>query len=145
VIIVDACVAVKWILPEQGSEAAMDLLRGNDVIAAPDLIRSEVAGAMTRRFRRGELSAEDAKASIRLWIEMLKEGIVQMASNLDDLQEAGNLALQLKHPIQDCLYLAVARRTSSRLITADKEFASKAASVFPGVELLGVQAAVNQS
>jgi len=137
VIIVDACVAVKWLLPEQGSEAAMDLLRGNDVMAAPDLIRVEVASAMTRRYRRGEMSAEDAKGCIRMWIEILKEGVVQVASNVDDLQEAGNLSLQLKHPIQDCLYLAVARRTSSRLITADREFAAKAASVFPGVEVLG--------
>lgn len=136
-IVVDACVAVKWLLPEPGSEAAMNLLRGNDVMAAPELIRVEVASAMTRRFRRGEMSAEDAKACIRLWIEMLKEGIVQMASNLDDLEEAGNLSLQLEHPIQDCLYLAVARRTSSRLITADREFAAKAGSVFPGVEILG--------
>lgn len=136
-IIVDACVAVKWLLPEQGSEAAMELLRGHEVMAAPDLIRSEVAGAMTRRYRRGEMAEEDAKSCIRLWVELLKEGIVQMAFHLDDLQEAGNIALQLKHPIQDCLYLAVARRTSSRFITADREFASKAASVFPGVEILG--------
>jgi predicted nucleic acid-binding protein len=137
VIIVDASVAVKWILPEPGSEAAMDLLRGQDVLAAPDLIRTEVAGAMTRRYRCGEMSADDVKACVRLWIEMLKEGIVQTSANLDDLREAGNISIQLKHPLQDCLYLATARRTSSRFITADRLFAGKAASVFPGVEVLG--------
>ncbi|CAN5219313.1 hypothetical protein BH09PSE2_BH09PSE2_07200 [soil metagenome] len=36
------------------------------------------------------------------------------------------LSLELKHPLYDCLYLALARREQSRLILADYEFAKVA-------------------
>jgi predicted nucleic acid-binding protein len=143
VIVVDASVAVKWFLPEDGAPQAIELLRGREALLAPDLIRIEVASAVTKRHLRGEISAADAKETIQLWIEALKQGVLQLSANLEDLREAANLSLQLNHHIADCLYLAVARRTSSRLITADKIFAEKAASVFPGVDRLAVTAAGN--
>lgn len=137
-IVVDASVAVKWLLPETGSEAAMNLLRARDILVAPDLLRVEVASAITRRARRGELDADDAKATLRLWIEMLEEGVVQLTANMDDLREAGHLAIQLAHPIQDCLYLALARRQSAKLVTADRMFATKATTLHPSVETIAL-------
>ncbi len=136
-IVVDASVAVKWLLPEPGSEAATDLLRNRDMLAAPDLIRVEVASAVTRRVRRGELSAEDAKEIVRLWTDVLKQGVIQIHSNLDDLREGAHLALQMSHNIYDCVYLATARRIGARLVTADRVFVEKATGVYPAIELLG--------
>lgn len=137
-IVVDASVAVKWLLPEPGSEAAMELLRGRDILVAPELIRVEVASAVTRRFRRGELSADDSKEVVRLWMDVLKEGVVQVQANLDDLREAANLAVDLRHPIYDCIYLAVARRNAARLITADRVFFEKATALHPAIEKLKI-------
>ncbi|MBI3683258.1 MAG: type II toxin-antitoxin system VapC family toxin [Acidobacteria bacterium] len=132
-IVVDASVAVKWFFPEEGEQQALGLLDGAQMLVAPDLIRVEVANAIIRKYRLQQLSQADAKETIRLWVEALKNGVVQVTATLDDLLEAASLSLQLEHSMYDCLYLAVARRTSSKLITADARFAEKAVSVYPGV------------
>jgi len=44
----------------------------------------------------------------------------------DLLVEAVDLAIDLKHALQDCLYLAVARRFDVPLITADRSFRDRA-------------------
>jgi len=139
VILVDANVAVKWFLPEPLSEAAEELLRTRDVLVAPDLIRVEVASAITRRFRRGELTATEANEIVGLWVDVLKKGALNIYSALDDLKEAGRLSVELRHAIQDCLYLAMAIRMGARFVTADRVFAEKAAPLYPAVELLGGQ------
>jgi len=65
-IVVDASVAVKWLLPEPGSEQAAKLLIGT---------RKLVAAAVTRRARLGDLPAEDARqicaASVHAAIEFI--------------------------------------------------------------------------
>ncbi len=140
-ILVDANVAVKWFLPEPLSEAAEALLRTKDILVAPDLIRIEVASAVTRRFRRGELTAAEAKEIVQLWTEVLKKGVVHIYPSLDDLAEAGRLSVDMRHAIQDCLYLAMAVRLGARFVTADRLFAEKAAPLYDAVEFLGGQAA----
>lgn len=135
-IVVDANVAIKWFIPEPGSEQALNLLRNREALIAPEIIRTEVAGAATRRVRRKDISDADARQVLALWLEALKEGVIQTAMPLEDLREAGNLSLQLNHGFADCLYLAFARRTSARLVTADEPFSKKALQVYPKVELL---------
>ena len=39
------------------------------------------------------------------------------------VEDATRLALTLGHPVYDCLYLALAVREKTRLITADRQFA----------------------
>jgi predicted nucleic acid-binding protein len=136
VIVIDACVAVKWFLPEDNSEQALRLVQGNEILLAPDLLRIEVASAILVRARRNEIEVRHAKEALSMWFEALKDGVIQVNSGLEDARDAGNFALQLGHPVYDCLYLAVARRTSSRLVTADRKFAEKAKSVFANIEVL---------
>ncbi|MBI3210837.1 MAG: type II toxin-antitoxin system VapC family toxin [Candidatus Solibacter usitatus] len=138
-IVVDASVAVKWFLPEDGSEAAFELLKGKEILIAPDLIRVEVSNAFMRRARKGDITHAEAKEAMGMWLDALKQGVVQIQGNLEDLRDATNFALQLGHAVHDCYYLAVARRTSSKLVTADKAFAAKAISVFPVVEMLSLE------
>lgn len=134
--VVDASVAVKWFLPEPGSEQALKLLGAGQALIAPDLIRTDVPAAITRKVRMNGLDAADAKECVRLWLDALKDGVVQVNSSLEDLREGANLALQLHHNIYDCVYLALARRISARLVTADGKFFEKAITVYPALELL---------
>ncbi len=39
-----------------------------------------------------------------------------------DLPEAMRLSLQLNHPVYDCLYLALAKRLGTFVVTADAQF-----------------------
>jgi predicted nucleic acid-binding protein len=52
VIVVDASVALKWVIPEAGSDAAAGLL--HDELIAPDLWLTEAANALWRHARLGK-------------------------------------------------------------------------------------------
>lgn len=49
---------------------------------------------------------------------------------------AAVLAAELKHPLQDCLYLAEARRLDAPLLTADRAFRDRVAGFDSRVTLL---------
>src|SRR6266404_5666664 len=50
--VIDASVALKWVIEEDGSEAATALLVG-DVLAAPDFVVIECANVLWAKTRRG--------------------------------------------------------------------------------------------
>ncbi len=136
-IVVDASVAVKWFFPEQGAEAAQMLLLSLNRLIAPALIRIEVTAALTRKTRLGEILPEDAESACRLWFAALAKGVVELSPDEENVEAAMELAIQIRHPLQDCLYLAVAQRTGSPLLTADPKFAERAHHFYGKVELLG--------
>ena len=135
-IVVDASVAAKWFLPEADSEAAGRLLTGRRKLLAPDLIRVEVAAAITRRARLGELTEGQARTLVAAWTRAVARGVVTPVAAPGDFDGAVELALQLRHPLQDCFYLALARRLAVPLVTADRTFAKRARTVHPQTEEL---------
>jgi len=134
--VIDASVAVKWFLPENGGEAAGQLLTAGDELVAPVLIQVEVAAAIARKARLGEINRRDAEAAAGLWFRVLAGGLVSLVPDESDLPAALKLALALEHPVQDCLYLALAERLKAPLITADRKLAARAAASHPRVRLL---------
>jgi predicted nucleic acid-binding protein len=137
-IVVDASVAVKWFLPEPGEAAAQAVLAGGEKLTAPALIRVEVAAGITRKARLGEIENRDAARAVSLWFRSLADGVVTLAPDEADLDEAAALALALRHPLQDCLYLALAVRLDARLVTADRRFAARAEKHYRQVQTLYV-------
>jgi len=137
-IIVDANVAAKWLLPEPGSEEAVALQEGPHQLAAPDLIRLEVAAAITRRVRAQEnpLPAKEVINRYQRWIRLLDQGIITLIPEDDLLSQAVDLAVHIKHPLQDCLYLAAAVVLDAELITADEPFLKRAVRHYQRVTLL---------
>jgi predicted nucleic acid-binding protein len=136
VIVVDANVAAKWFLPEKGSAEADQLLSESRKILAPELIRTEVGGAITRKARNGKISGDYALSLCEMWIRQLKNDLVTLIPDEDIFESAALLSVQIKHPIQDCLYLAVARHLDLPLITADKPFRDRAVPFDKRVALL---------
>ena len=59
--VVDASVAVKWLVPEIHTQEAEQLLDPTHVLLAPDLLYAEVGNALWKRVRRRELRAEEAR------------------------------------------------------------------------------------
>jgi predicted nucleic acid-binding protein len=133
-IVVDASTAVKWFLPEAGSEEAERLLTGSRKLLAPDLIRIEVAGALVRRVCLGELTVEQARLLVAAWLRAITASAVTPVPAEDDMEQAVELALRLGHPLADCLYLALAMRLDAPLVTADRKFAARAVAVHPGTQ-----------
>jgi predicted nucleic acid-binding protein len=135
-IVVDANVAAKWYLPEIGSEAALQLMAGPTRLFAPDLIRLEVLGSITRCVRTGEAGPDETRKRCGNWFRHLGAGAVSLIPEAELLDDAISLALEVKHNLQDCLYLAAARRLDAALITADKKFRDRAGSLDKRITLL---------
>jgi predicted nucleic acid-binding protein len=112
--VVDASVAAKWVLPEADSEAAARL-RGARLVA-PELLDLECASILWKAARRGELSDDEAFERH----QALRDAPVERLPNAALLSLATVAALQLGHPVYDCLYVAAAELTGFPLVTADR-------------------------
>ena len=135
-IVVDASVAVKWILPEAGHELALQLQEQyqNEQldIVAPYLLISEVANVLWKRHSRGDIGSDAAHRCLRQFLDdcptLLDAAAVSAAA----------LALAMAHrrPVYDCLYLALALEQRCDLITADERFFNAMTTAFPCIRLL---------
>jgi len=135
-IVVDASVAVKWLVSEQDEDAAEELLRTQAQVAGPALLRVEVTAAIARKARFGEIQAAQAEAAIELWRSMLDRADIDLIAEDPDLPLALKLSLELNHPLQDCVYLALAERLDAPLVTADEKFAAKVRKRHPRIRTL---------
>lgn len=133
-VVIDASVALKWVLDETGQEAADALL--DEELVAPSLMLIEAANALWRRSRRGEISGEEARERLA----ELQGAPVTLVPIDYDLLAAADLANTLGHPVYDCLYLALALRENTHVVTADSRFhaaVEKSSTLRDAVKLLG--------
>ena len=119
--VLDASVAVKWFVSEEHSDVAALLLDENFDLAVPRLFFSEFGNILWKKFSRGELSHGEV-------IDAARGLQSAMLTPMDDewlLDAAIALACELKHPVYDCLYLALADSLETAMVTADQKFANK--------------------
>ncbi len=135
-IVLDASVAVKGYLREPGSPDALELLTGTERLLAPELIRLEVAGALSRRARTGEITTAEAEARYEDWQSELATGLFALTPDRELVNEAFALSTKLKHPLPDCMYLAVAIRANATLVTADRPFHERARKLYKQISML---------
>jgi predicted nucleic acid-binding protein len=121
VIVVDASVAVKWFVFEEGHLSAVGLLEQNQVLVAPDLIFSETANVLWKKLRKGEVTVDQAEAACRALPDFF-QGVIS-SSWLS--AEAVAFANRLNHSVYDCIYLACSEQLAAKLVTADKRFVSR--------------------
>ena len=132
-IVIDASVAVKWVLPENGSEAASSLL--SEELIAPTFWLLEAASVLWRRQRRGEMSVDQAGARL---LGLINAPVAPVPIE-PHIERSLKLAAELDHPVYDCLYLAIAIKHDTHVVTADRRFAAVAdrESLAGFVRLLG--------
>ena len=126
-IVLDASVTVKWFASEPCSAEARSLVRSKEELVAPELTQVEVASALIKKALRQQLNLKEAQEALTLWFEAIKDGDIVLLPDADYVPAASELALQLAHPLADCLYLALAECLGVALITADRTFARRAA------------------
>jgi predicted nucleic acid-binding protein len=115
-IVVDASVAVKWLIDEEHTALAGAL--SNRQMSAPSLLLIECANALLRRARAGDIPAPAVPAKVRA----LRLVPVRLVPSERYLEGAIALATELRHSIYDCLYLALALDKRAPLVTADGRF-----------------------
>ncbi|MBE7218500.1 MAG: type II toxin-antitoxin system VapC family toxin [Caulobacteraceae bacterium] len=128
VVVVDASVAVKWVLEEPGSDEAEALIQ--EELIAPPLFETECANVLWKAWRRGELSAQEARTKLD---DILAGGV---ALRQPSLNEALSIATRLDHPVYDCAYVALALEGESAFATADRKLANKLKTAGVDVRLI---------
>jgi predicted nucleic acid-binding protein len=125
--VIDASVAIKWVVDEPGTEQALLLRR--DRLVAPDLLVPECANILWKKVRRGELSGAEAILAARL----LQRAEIELEPTRGLLESATKLAIALDHPAYDCIYLALAEALSCAMVTADEQLYRKTLAIEPKV------------
>lgn len=114
--VIDASVGVKWVVPEEDADIARRLIGADDLLV-PALFYFEVGNAIWKKARRGELLLDLLLPEMAI--------LRDLTEPFDDAEFAARalaLAVELDHPIYDCLYLAAAEAFDVPLITADRRF-----------------------
>ena len=118
-LVIDASIAIKWVIEEQGTREAISLRRHR--LFAPDLLVAECANVLWKKTRRNELTPEEAQLAAKL----LQRADVELAPMRGLLEPATELAIAMDHPAYHCTYLALAERLSCDLVTADAKLSAK--------------------
>jgi predicted nucleic acid-binding protein len=139
VAVVDASVAIKWVVDEPDSQTAAALLERPLRWIAPRLMLVEAAATLRRKVVQREIRATSAAASLGALLGAVHDGAIQLVEDEQLVDTALLLALELSHKVPDCVYLALAERDGCSLCTADRSLARAARRREVGV--LGVGAA----
>jgi predicted nucleic acid-binding protein len=116
-IVLDASVAVKWVLREEHAAEARRVLSTRDLLA-PHLLWAEVGNTLWKRHRRRESSVQE----VRRMLAEVQQLPVSTFAHWPLLREALDLAMSLDQTVYDCLYLALAEARNSVMVTADRRF-----------------------
>jgi predicted nucleic acid-binding protein len=114
-VVIDASIAIKWFVPENLREQALDVLKAEDHLAAPDLLIPDLASLALEKARRNEISSLQAR-TIMSGIE--SSGLELMPASIV-YDRAIEIADTLDRSAYDCFYIATAERLDTTLITAD--------------------------
>ncbi len=114
-LIVDASIVIKWFVAENLRDEARQLIVQGHDLYAPDLIVIELANIAWKKVLRKEIDANQARAIVAASL-----GGAPIRHQATDFVERGTeIALELGHPVYDCIYIACAEKLGSIFVTAD--------------------------
>ena len=116
--ILDASAAVHLVLNQACAPQLAAKLEEVVVVTAPDLFCSEVANALWKYVKAGELSPD-------LAVPRLEEGLALVDSLIPErllAPEALVAAIRHQHSAYDMMYAVLARRSGAMVITMDRPF-----------------------
>ena len=119
---VDASVAVQWFAREPGSEASAALVESNQPLVAPDIMPLEVANALWKKVRHGDVPAADLQPAVT----RILASDITLVPTLTLLERAVRLAVEINHPVYDCVYLVLAEERGAPLASIDERLRAAA-------------------
>ncbi|MFU8857066.1 MAG: type II toxin-antitoxin system VapC family toxin [Deferrisomatales bacterium] len=117
--VLDASAAVEVVLPGRRASSVVDLLDECLVVLVPELFHSEVANALRKYVRAGDLSAEEAVSLLETSFGLYDRAVPDHELAEEALAEA----ISRNHPVHDLLYASLARRHGCTVVTLDGRLA----------------------
>jgi predicted nucleic acid-binding protein len=117
-IVVDANVAIKWVLPEIHADAALRLRQPDYELLVPDFLFPEIGNILWKRVRRNEISLVEAQ----LDLQALMGAPVQIFTSYALMPQAIEIAVRVQQAVYDSVYLALAVVHQCQMVTADQRF-----------------------
>lgn len=114
--VIDASVALKWFVWEDGSEQALQLLDTITTFYVPDIFLMELDAILSRKVRKREMKTTDAWEK---WVQIRK--LPYLPTPYDKIEEfTFRLSTEFSITLYDATYLATAVDREATLYTADK-------------------------
>ena len=136
-VVVDASVALKWVLEEEGTEEALALWdrwqADGERVVAPPVFRAEVANTLRQVVRRGMATTQEAADLLEALLEVVA---------VEEPPTLYGRSLQMAHDfdlgaVYDALYLALAESENCEVWTADRRLARAVDERFPLLRCIG--------
>lgn len=116
--VIDACFAIKWFLPEDGSENARRFFSELDNFVVPDLFLIEIDNILSKKVRQQELDIPGAEE-----IFSIIRNLPFISIPYDKLsKEVFFISTRFPVTQYDACYLALAVEYDGKFYTADKRF-----------------------
>ena len=115
-VVLDASAALEAVLRRPNADRVLDIIEGAHRVSAPELFACEVANALWKHTRAGDIDSDEAQTALEYSLELV-----------DVLEPSVNLATEAlvtssahDHPVYDALYAVLARRTGATVCTFDR-------------------------
>jgi predicted nucleic acid-binding protein len=122
--VADASVAVRWMIEASGSDRARNFLRTEEYIIAPDLIMAELTNAVWKAIVFEGLSPTIMAEAIAV----AENAFHELVPSVELKNRALSIALELRHSVYDCFYLALAEQRQCAFVTADARLLRRCAN-----------------
>jgi len=134
VLVVDASVAAKWVLPGAGEpfrDEALLLLKqwldGKVQLIVPDFFWVELTNVLWKAVRRGRCTKDTAVAALATLLDYQ----IPTVPSLNLLNLALQKGVQHGQSVYDSLYVVLAVEAAAQLVTADEKLANALAAHLP--------------
>jgi predicted nucleic acid-binding protein len=119
-LVVDASVALKWVLPEPDSHLAQALAEGEEELLVPDFWLNEACNICWLQVRKAKWSPDEAREALAL----LRAQVPPTPTGDLDLHDVAlDIGLTVNHSTYDTLYVAFAVAMGARgVVVADGPF-----------------------
>lgn len=114
--IIDASVIATAFFQEELEEIAWTLLASDCSLLAPGMIIEEVGNVIWKKFRRKEIDENEASQLLTDFLHLP----LQITPSIYLIESALEIAMKKDRTVYDSLYIALAVRTESVMVTADK-------------------------
>jgi predicted nucleic acid-binding protein len=112
--VIDSSALVKYFAREEGWESVRELIL--EGVITLDLAIKEVANALWRKVKRGDMSANVALEIIR---DLSESKAVRVMGQDEYIEDAFRIALEYGITVYDSLFIVLAERLGVELVTCD--------------------------